>query len=768
MTIKTTFLGTLATNKYHSCILVEEGETRILIEPTQEVENIDAVFILDIDRDEYSKYQFYVDKNIPIYSIGAIKEYAEDVELRKHIKLITKNFKINNLRINVIKCPVSPHHPQIGIKFPKHNLCVIPELSFYLSQQLIKDISLPASHLICGVGNFAKDDKKKITFKNFLTSIERTKKHKGLLSISLTNFRKDLITHKNEVLKTLKDNWNIPTYWASEDMTLQYDKKLVKELKEIKEKRNKKSQHSRSSCMECKSPPQYEILWAEGMALVWFCEKHAKQFVKKHYKECLEDGYSYNCDLNSIKRIEGEASEYFKDNKNPNILSRFIREARESLHLTGEVKKTKELKADYLSLSKPGYRMDFELLESDLKRLGWDKKNILVSSKIDGLRVTVLKVDNKATILVDPEGLKRKSPNISHRLIALIKEIEENFPNNTIADAELFAMDGTEGLHRTIMNSIVNSKMDAEKLTPFSYLYVFDIMYYEGKNLMELSLLERLKYLQKVKDSKHIFIEHPTLKTEAGHSAYIIKAGRIADIKKVWDFIINNKGLRKDNKYVTHLAEGVVLKQTDGKYILGNNKTWTKIKIFREIDTVILTKDKVKGTTRTFNYLTGLDISEEYAKALASMKTKDWYDTAGVLMDNKLYRGKEVLDKKKGRYVLVMSKTNNSNIQGDVGEILRVSAEEIIRYDNEEHPEYPRYSFYVGRCVELVPERKISDDLTVLYRLSLLEPKRMSIEDLSHIEGKRIPRELKKFIEHARLLSLDKLKELYKSLNNNI
>ena len=501
MSLKVTFLDTLATNTQHSCILVEEGETRVLIEPTQEVENIDAVFILDIDRDEYSKYQFYVDKNIPIYSIGAIKEYAEDEELRKHIKLITKNFKINNLRINVIKCPIAPHHPQIGIKFPQHNLCIIPETAKFLSQQLIKGVSLPASHLIVGIGNYEKEDEKKITFKNFLTSIERTKKHKGLLSLTLTNFRKDLIVHKNEVLKVLKDSWDIPIYWASEDMTLQYDKKLVRELKETLAKKIEKRGNE-------------------------WCVLSEKRKVIKCFPTKQEA-------LDMHTAI---------------IMGKLQR------------KNTKELKVEYLSLSKPGYRMDNELLESDLKRLGWDKKNILVSSKIDGLRVTVLKIDNKAIILVDPEGLKRKSPNISHRLITLIKEIEEDFPNNTIADAELFAMDETEGLHRTIMNSIVNSKMDAEKLTPFSYLYVFDIMYYEGKNLMELSLLDRLKYLQKIKDSKHIFIEHPTLKIEAGHSAYIIKAGKISDIKKAWDFIINNKGLRKDNKYVTHLAEGAVLK----------------------------------------------------------------------------------------------------------------------------------------------------------------------------------------------------------------
>ena len=149
---------------------------------------------------------------------------------------------------------------------------------------------------------------------------------------------------------------------------------------------------------------------------------------------------------------------------------------------------------------------------------------------------------------------------------------------------------------------------------------------------------------------------------------------------------------------------------------------------------------------------------------LASMSEKSWYNSGGVLVGKQLYRGKEILDKN-GRWVMVMTKTDNTNIQGEIGDILRIAAEEVIKYENEEYPDYPRYSFYIGRPLELVPEKNVSDSLQVLERLSLLEPKRMSIEDLLHIRGEKLPEELKRVAEKVKALSDNQLWELRKYLN---
>lgn len=41
------------------------------------------------------------------------------------------------------------------------------------------------------------------------------------------------------------------------------------------------SQYARDKCMDCSEPPTVEILWAEGMAHAWFCDKHFQEWVSK-------------------------------------------------------------------------------------------------------------------------------------------------------------------------------------------------------------------------------------------------------------------------------------------------------------------------------------------------------------------------------------------------------------------------------------------------------------------------------------------------------
>jgi len=82
MSLQVTFLGVNAEANGHSCILIESLKAKVLLEPTQRVKDVDAVIITDIDRDEYSEWNYYADQGIPIYSVVAIKRWAEDDELR--------------------------------------------------------------------------------------------------------------------------------------------------------------------------------------------------------------------------------------------------------------------------------------------------------------------------------------------------------------------------------------------------------------------------------------------------------------------------------------------------------------------------------------------------------------------------------------------------------------------------------------------------------------------------------------------------------------
>ena len=86
------------------------------------------------------------------------------------------------------------------------------------------------------------------------------------------------------------------------------------------------ARHRPDKCMECNAAPEYEVLWAEGMARAWFCEKHLKEWLKQSVASCAKEGFSNkNCELNSLKKLDNKiASKKFGDNKNPNILDSFL------------------------------------------------------------------------------------------------------------------------------------------------------------------------------------------------------------------------------------------------------------------------------------------------------------------------------------------------------------------------------------------------------------------------------------------------------------
>lgn len=406
--------------------------------------------------------------------------------------------------------------------------------------------------------------------------------------------------------------------------------------------------------------------------------------------------------------------------------------------LLEEQEKTKStIKPSYYSLAKPYYRMYFDSLDEGLKNAKWDDKDILVDTKWDGLRVTIGKSNGKGWAYVDPDGLKEKSPNISKRIPAIIKEIEDNFPDNTVLDGEFLAIhpNKKEMLHRTVANSILNSNMSGQELEDYAIIFVFDVLFYNGQDLRPLPLHERLEYLQRLKSTKHIWIEKISKKFPTKADGFIISAtdkNKAEKIKKIADFLENAKNGRP--KYC---AEGVMVKRLDWKYEYPINHGWAKTKFFHEIDLRVIDKKLVKGSKNVWNYFLGYDTPLEYAKAYLNMPHKDWYGKVYAFKDGKVIaNGKDCikyLDDKDVYFVTKMGKTDNTKIQADVNDIIRIAAEEVLKYDNPENPEYPRYSFYIGRVLEPVPEKHVTDRIGLIDMLSKFEPKRIPVDELRHI-----------------------------------
>ncbi|WAE39498.1 MAG: DNA ligase [Methanophagales virus GBV301] len=798
MSLKITFLGVNAEEKGHSCILVESRNTRVLLEPTQRVPNIDAVIITDIDKDEYSEWKYYAEQDIPIYSVAAIKRWAEDIELRDHINVIGHKFSVKDLRFLWLKANVAPHEPAGGVRIPAYDVDIVPELPSYIPQALIKAFGLPPSHIIVGIGSYKKADHK-ISFEDFLAQLERARsgKEKGLLSITLTNFRKDLKEHKNEVLRRLKERWDVPIFWAEKGMTLEFSKNGQVEridgsssseleklhLKEFLSKGiDYDIKHVKTRWKECiadlrylanSAVPRLKAGKKWGEWTLDACYKYFAALVDalrsvyfalvpptqpKLYK--LEHPYKDPKEAlkTSFWQTYLQAKKYMKSNppKDEKELKEWNKKRAKIISASEE---KKNMKVGYLSKAKPYLRFFLPTVHEDIESVGWDEKELLLDVKADGLRITLWKSNGKGYVFVDPEELKHKSPLINKYIPQIVREIEQILPNNTALDGELYAAKGKEALHRTVINGIINTKLPPEKFTPYAYAFAFDVLIFKGSDVRDKPLEERLKLLQTLKSSSHVKIEKPSKVVVPGHSGYVVKGNNKSAIDKAIHLIETSKhNLHKG------VQEGIMIKTLDHPYEHPTNHGWAKCKLWHEVDTVVLDKKLVKGQTDVWNYHLGIEIPAEYAKMM--LDDTNAYKRVRCLYEGHLYKKKECqdyLDRKGVRFFMEYGKSDNTKIKCDTGDVLRVSSEEVLYNENETHPEFPFYTGYINRAMEAVPERKTSDSLVVLHRLAMLEPKRIPLEVLAKWkEG--IPSEAAKYAEYIKSLSTSRLIQFYNAL----
>ncbi|MCE7738373.1 MAG: hypothetical protein GPJ50_03250, partial [Candidatus Heimdallarchaeota archaeon] len=262
-------------------------------------------------------------------------------------------------------------------------------------------------------------------------------------------------------------------------------------------------------------------------------------------------------------------------------------------------------------------------------------------------------------------------------------------------------------------------------------------------------------------------------KLVAGHSGYIVDGKNRRAIDKAINFILSGKhGLQKK------IEEGIMLKVTQGNYYgeevsktasIIHNKTWAKAKRFHEVDTIVLGKKLVKGQTKVWNYLLGIKITSEYAgKMLEDIKA---YKRVACLVGNKLYQKKECKDhlgRKGVSFFQMLGKSDNTKIRCDTKDVLRCASEEILYNENKTNPEFPYFTGYINVALEPIPERKISDDLAVLYRLSLLEPQRIPVEELARLKGEKLPKDVMKYVKHVKTLSSKDIEKFLEQLRKKL
>ncbi|HEY6756753.1 MAG TPA: non-homologous end-joining DNA ligase, partial [Nitrososphaera sp.] len=207
----------------------------------------------------------------------------------------------------------------------------------------------------------------------------------------------------------------------------------------------------------------------------------------------------------------------------------------------------------------------------------FDNKDWVFEVKWDGVRAIFL--HNKAKRITEIQS--RNGKNITHRYPEIIKAMNSVLKNNesVALDGEIVVLNN-EGIpdfqmHQKRMN--VESQRDIEFLSneiPATY-FVFDILYFDGKNVEELHLPDRRKILNSLiaEGSKRIRI-----------SEYIEEEG-----KALFKSVIERR------------LEGIVAKHKYSKYHQGiRSSAWLKIKGILTQDCVVIGYTNGEGNRQDY------------------------------------------------------------------------------------------------------------------------------------------------------------------------
>jgi hypothetical protein len=384
----------------------------------------------------------------------------------------------------------------------------------------------------------------------------------------------------------------------------------------------------------------------------------------------------YGSSDDNTERIETKCKEAFKKLENI-YLEKYDDEDWDAL-LELDISKSMEEKAeiDFIRPNKPMYRI-FEI--DDLDEIKGLTGEFVVQEKYDGMRIQIHKFNGKVKIYsFNQKDITSKCPE-------QVKHMEKKQFGDCILDAELMLFLGDEPLHRADTITHVFHKKTKGSLKA----HVFDIMVHEGKDITDSPLRERINILL------YQYAQHSSEQMAFPSK----KDTRIADSKKE---------VEEYSKDIMKLpaSEGVVIKDIESTYYIGNRKNpkWIKWKKFVDLDVVVLNKRKTKSNL--YSYTMGIgavtaEVSRNYA-------TVDYEDKA----------------------YLEVGKALNTKINVDIGSIVRVKVDEVTKKKNG-------FSLYSAKVIE-IPEVTQSDNIATLEKLASKSKKSLS-SAINSLIGTAVP-----------------------------
>ena len=311
---------------------------------------------------------------------------------------------------------------------------------------------------------------------------------------------------------------------------------------------------------------------------------------------------------------------------------------------------------DFIVPNKPMYRI-FEI--ADLKKLKGFTGEWVVQEKYDGMRIQIHKTDGNVKVYSYNEK------DITDKCKKQVAQMEKKQFGDCILDAELLLFDGDEALHRAATVTHIFKKETKHSLRA----HVFDIMNHEGKSIADEPLKERINIL---------FYQYGQHSSE--DLAFPSKKDtRLADsLDEVEEY----------SKKIMEMptSEGVVIKDMESTYYIGNRKNpkWVKWKKFVDLDVIVLDVKKTKSNLHSYSLGIG---------PLSGEETRE-------------YKTQEI----DGKAYMPVGKAMNTKTKVKVGDIVRVKVDEVKKGKND-------FKLISAQVIEL-PEVETTDKIETLEELA--------------------------------------------------
>ncbi|MBU2634121.1 MAG: ATP-dependent DNA ligase [Nanoarchaeota archaeon] len=250
-----------------------------------------------------------------------------------------------------------------------------------------------------------------------------------------------------------------------------------------------------------------------------------------------------------------------------------------------ELAKKNKLKSVSLKVGRPIKSMlaiKLENIKDAFKALG---ETVQAEYKLDGFRLNIHK-DKEIKLFT------RNLEDVTKQFDELINVVKENVKGKSfILDCEVVGFDSKTGRYLPFqsISQRIKRKYDIEDMAkkfPVE-LHVFDVLYYNGKNLMDKSLKERRELLEKILKEKEKKI--------------VLTKKLVSDNeRKIGDFY--KEALKNGH-------EGIMIKNLGSKYIPGRYVNgWIKLKpVLESLDLVIL--KGVWGEGKRSNWLSSFTLA---------------------------------------------------------------------------------------------------------------------------------------------------------------